>query len=51
MYEEKILIDQIMQTKPLIKTSIFEIIYENINLYNIKFIHQTYDSYSYLPIE
>ena len=38
-------------TKPLIKTSIFEIIYENINLYNIRFIHQTYDSYSYLPIE
>ena len=38
-------------TKPLIKTSIFAIIYENINLYNIRFIHQTYDSYSYLPIE
>ena len=38
-------------TKPLIKMSIFEIIYENINLYNILFIHQTYDSYSYLPIE
>ena len=33
MYEENILTDKINVPKPFIKTSIFEIFYENINLY------------------